>query len=169
MDGTHPNQFDKRPKRRRDKDNPYELFSVGADTQSPSYYIRFSDGQGAEHCLEIEKRIYDLLNRFELDDLRFLNEYDRHHEHLELSEQQLHERSATEVDSVEDTVLRRLEHVKLHIAIRRLSEKQRRRLMLHYFGGYKIQEIANMEECDQSVISRSITAAEKKLKKYLTE
>jgi len=41
MDGQHPNIFDKRPKRRKDKDNPYELFTVGIGTPEPLYFIRF--------------------------------------------------------------------------------------------------------------------------------
>lgn len=36
MDGKHPNQYDKRPKRRKDKDSPYELFSVGIGTPAQS-------------------------------------------------------------------------------------------------------------------------------------
>lgn len=33
MDGNHPkNNIDPRPKRRRDKDNPYEIFTVGIET-----------------------------------------------------------------------------------------------------------------------------------------
>ena len=49
MDTQHPNFFDKRPKRRKDKDNPYELFTVGFGTPDPLYFIRFRDGQGVEH------------------------------------------------------------------------------------------------------------------------
>lgn len=41
MDGQHLNIFDKRPKRRKDKDNPYELFTVGIGTPEPLYFIRF--------------------------------------------------------------------------------------------------------------------------------
>ena len=39
MDGQHPNQHDKRPKRRKDKDNPYELFTVGFGTPEPLYFM----------------------------------------------------------------------------------------------------------------------------------
>lgn len=38
MDGQHPNKHDLRPKRRKDKDNPYEIFTVGIGTDSPHYY-----------------------------------------------------------------------------------------------------------------------------------
>ena len=80
MDGQHPNQHDKRPKRRKDKDNPYELFTVGFGTPEPLYFIRFKDGQEIEHCMEIQKSLFDLLDSFELEDLSFLNERDRHYD-----------------------------------------------------------------------------------------
>lgn len=59
MAGSHPNiNIDPRPKRRRDKDNPYEIFTVGIDTDTPHYYIRFRDGVSAEHCLEISRELF---------------------------------------------------------------------------------------------------------------
>lgn len=29
MDGNHPKNINPRPKRRKDKDNPYEIFTIG--------------------------------------------------------------------------------------------------------------------------------------------
>ena len=68
MDTQHPNFFDKRPKRRKDKDNPYELFTVGFGTPDPLYFIRFRDGQGVEHMLDIGKELFDTFDQFELDE-----------------------------------------------------------------------------------------------------
>ena len=158
-----------RPKRRRKRDNPYQIFVIGAGTPEARHYARFKDGEGKEHCLEIEKEIYDLLDRFEREDLRDLNEYDRHYEHCEQTEQSIHRRAVALPVTVEEAVLKRLEYGQLHIAIRELSDKQRRRLSLHYFGGFKIKEIAEMESCDPSVISRSISVAKKKLKNLISD
>lgn len=77
MDVYRPKK-DPRPCRRKDKDNPYEIFSVGIDTDTPHFYVSFKDGQGVQICMEIDKAVFDLLDRFELDDLSFLNEWDRH-------------------------------------------------------------------------------------------
>jgi hypothetical protein len=44
MDEKHPSHADPRPKRRKDKDNPYEIFTTGAGTSLVRYYIRFKDG-----------------------------------------------------------------------------------------------------------------------------
>ena len=39
MDGRHPESIDPRPKRRKDKYNPYKIFTTGIDTPSPHYYL----------------------------------------------------------------------------------------------------------------------------------
>ena len=72
---------EKRPKRRKDKDNPYTL-----SKRQDKHYLSFRDGQGVLRELLINKEPFELLNCFELDDLSFLNEVDRHYEHSELTE-----------------------------------------------------------------------------------
>lgn len=44
MDGRHPQNIDPQPKRRKAKDNPYTLFTTGAETDTPRYFLSF---QGA--------------------------------------------------------------------------------------------------------------------------
>lgn len=59
----------KRPKRRKDKYNPYTLAKVGE-----KYLLSFQDGQGDFHEIEIEKELFDLLDHFELKDLSFFSQ-----------------------------------------------------------------------------------------------
>lgn len=167
MDGKHPNQYDKRPKRRMDKDNPYELLSVGRDTPSARYYIRFKDGQGVKHCLEIEKELFDVLDGFELEDLSYLNEVDNHYEHSELTEASLNDRAFELPPSLEATVSFKIECEELHRAIRRLPEIQRRRLILYYFCNMTYEQIAKMEGYSYPVVRRSVLSAIDNLKKIL--
>ena len=167
MDGKHPNQFDKRPKRRKDKDNPYELFSVGINTPTARYYIRFKDGQGVEHCLEIEKRLFDALDTFELEDLSHLNEVDKHYERLELTEESLHGRAFAASPPIEAIVKFKIECEELHRAIRHLPEIQRRRLILYYFGEMTYEQIAEIEKCSYPAARRSVLSAIENLKKIL--
>ena len=42
MYGQHPNKPDPRPKRRKDRDNPYEIFTVGIGTDA---HITISDSE----------------------------------------------------------------------------------------------------------------------------
>ena len=167
MDGKHPNQYDKRPKRRKEKDNPYELFSVGIDTPAARYYIRFRDGQGVEHCLEIEKRLFDTLDGFELEDLSHLNEVDNHYEHSELTEASLNERVFEAPQPIEAIVSFKIECEDLHSAIRRLPEIQQRRLILYYFGEMTYEQIAEVEKCSYPAVRRSVLSAIDNLKNIL--
>ena len=57
---------------------------------------------------------------------------------------------------------------RLHQAIAQLPEKQRRRLVLYYFGEFTYEQIAEMEGCKYQTVQDSIYAALKNLKKFLT-
>ena len=167
MDGNHPKNADPRPKRRKNKDNPYELFTTGLGTSQPRYYLAFMDSTGTEQCMEIDKTLFDVFDRFELDDISFMNEVDRHYEQSEQTEQSLNKRAAQPQKSVEDAVFQRAEVEMLRQAIVKLPEKQRRRLVLYYFGDFTYEQIAEMEGCKYQTVQDTIYAALKKLKKFL--
>ena len=166
MDGKHPKNADPRPKRRRDKDNPYELFTTGLGTSQPRYYLAFVDSAGIEQCMEIDKALFDVFDRFELEDISFMNEVDRHYEQSEQTEQSLNRRATQPQESVEEAVFQRVEIEKLRRAIAKLPEKQRSRLVLYYFGDFTYEQIAEMEGCAFQVVAKSIKAAEKNLRNH---
>lgn len=58
---------EKHPNRKKDKHNPYTLMIVEG-----RYYLSFKDGRGVMQNIEIEKVLYDLFNRFELEDISYL-------------------------------------------------------------------------------------------------
>ena len=72
---------ERHPKRRKEKNNPYTL-----SVASGRFYLSFRDGMCVLHEMEIDGELYGLLNTFELEDLSYLNEWDRHIEQSELSE-----------------------------------------------------------------------------------
>lgn len=82
MDGNHP-------KRRKDKYNPYTI----GTTEDGRHWLTFSDGQGNRHHFEISAAVFALFDSFELDDLSYLNEVDRHYEQSELTEASLYDRA----------------------------------------------------------------------------
>mgnify|MGYP000089953878 FL=1 len=153
---------EKRPKRRKDKYNHYTLTE-----KEDKYFLSFKDGQGVLQELQITKELFEVLNRFELDDLSILNEWDRHIEHFEQTEQALNRRASFKAESVEETVLRNMEYERLHRAISELPETQRRRLTLYYFQGLTYEQIAEMEGCTIMPVKRSIDSALKKIKLFL--
>lgn len=167
MDDIHPKNIDPQPKRRKDKGNPYQIFTVGIHTDHPRYYLSFEDSEGAKQCIEVSKALFDTFDRFELDDLSFLNEVDKHYEHSELTETSLNARAAQEPESVEEIAMRHIQSEKLHKAIAALPEKQRHRLILYYFGELTYEQIAEIEGCTIMPVKRSIDAAIVKLKKIL--
>lgn len=152
------------PKRRKDKYNPYTICE-----NNGRYYLSFKDGQGVRHEMEIEKDLFDMLNRFELDDLSILNEWDRHIEHFEQTEQSLNRRACYKTELVEDTVLRNIEYEQLYKAISMLTETQQRRLKLYYFQGLTYKRIAEMERCSTSAVLSSISAAIENIRKILSK
>lgn len=131
MDENHPKNKDPRPKRRRDKDNPYTIFSEGIHTEKPRFYLSFIDNSGIHQCMEIDQMLFDTLDKFELEDLSFMNEVDNHYEHTELTEQVLNVRAAIPAESLEDTVFQRIQNEVLHKAIDKLPQIQKRRLSLY--------------------------------------
>lgn len=167
MDENHPKDIDPRPKRRRAKDNPYEIYTVGIHTDQPRFFIAFTDCEGVHRELEIDKALFDALDRFELDDLSFLNEVDNHYEHSELTEASLNARAFSQPETVEEIALQHFQNERLHKAIAQLPEKQRIRLILYYFGELTYEQIAEMEGCKYQTVQESIYAALKKLKNIL--
>jgi RNA polymerase sigma factor (sigma-70 family) len=141
-----------RPKRRKDKYNPYTIFE--------------KDGQGALHKFEISKALYDTFDSFELSDLVYLNVVDRHIEQSEVWENTLNMRAMKKPDSMEEIVFRRFQEEKLHKAINELPEKQKKRLILHYFQELTYVEIAEREKCSTRAVEYSIHGAIQSLKKF---
>lgn len=157
MDGKHPI-------RKKDKYNPYSL-----TIDNDEYYVAFSDGEGVRHKERISRELFELFDRFELEDISQLNVISRYQEHSELTEGTLNQRSLVQPEPLEDIVYRKFMYDQLHIAIANLPAIQRRRLLLYYFYGYTYEQIAQMEECKHPAIMKSIAIAEKKIKKYFSK
>ena len=150
------------PKRRKDKYNPYTIYE-----KEGKYYLSFKDGQGQRYSFEVTKELYDAFNTFELEDLSFLNIWDRHLEQSEVWEPALNERAVNVPESVEEIVFRKIQNEKVHKAIEQLPEVQKRRVILYYFEGLTYKQIAVIENCKYQAVEKSISSALKKLKNIL--
>ncbi len=93
MDGKQPEKIHQPPKRRPNEDNPYKLYTAGIKTDHPHFYLSFRDSAGVKQFMEIDKALFDAFDRFELDDLSFMNEVDNHYEHAEQTEASLNRRA----------------------------------------------------------------------------
>ena len=152
MDEKHPN-------RKKDILNTYVL-----SIENKEYYVAFSDGNGVHHKERISQELYELFDRFELEDISQLNVISRYHEHSELTEGTLNQRALTQPEPMGDSVYRKIMYDQLHTAIAELPVIQRRRVFLYYFGDYTFEEIAEMEGCTKRAVKFSVDIAIKKLR-----
>ena len=157
--------MDVRPKRRKYKDNPYNLSS---DKKNGLYYVSFMDSRGILQYIEINKTIFDELNKFELKDVSQMNEYDNHIEHLELSDEELyHRRKINTNDYYNENILNKILIKDLLSEIRKLPILQKNRLIKYYFYNMSYEQIAKEEGISKIAVKYSIDIAiEKILKKF---
>lgn len=155
-----------RPKRRRSKDNPYFL---NFDEEKNTYLVSFRAKNNQNTTMEISKEIYDIFDRFELDDLSILNEYDNHIEHFDLSDESLFSQAKYKQPSIENIVEKKLLYEKLYKEIFELPIIQRRRLIKYYFYNMTFESIAKEEKCSKRAIKFSVDIAIKKLYEKLKD
>jgi len=68
-----------------------------------------------------------------------------------------------------DLVMEMERYRQLYAAINKLSEAQRRRLLLHFSDNLTYQKIADLEGLNQGTIARSVKRALIQLKKHLSD
>ena len=153
-----------RPKRRRYKDNPYTLKYV---EEKNIYIVSFKDVKGHLQKVEVSKEIYLAFDRFELEDLSEMNEYDNHIEHSEIYENNLEARAKDKPMSLEDKVIQKSTFEELKKAIDSLPNIQRRRIKKYYFEEKNEIQIAKEENATHQAVHKSLSNALIKLKEIL--
>lgn len=154
--------MDKRPKRRKDKQNPYTLCS-----EKGRYYVYFVDVNNRIQMVEVSKNVFETFNIFELEDISQMNEYDRHLEHSEVDENTLYQKSVSSEQPLEEYFENVQITENLHMAISKLPEVQKRRLNKYYFEEKTFDEIALEEGCTYQCVQRSVYRAVEKIKNIL--
>ena len=153
-----------RPKRRKYRDNPYILSYC---EEKKLYIVTFKDVTGKINKIEVQEEVYKALDRFELDDIKEMNEYDRHIEHLEQTDETLFLNTRNKYISLEELVLKKMIYEKLYEEIEKLPDIQKRRLKLYYFEEMTLESIAKIEGCSKVAVKYSIDHALKKISKSL--
>ena len=151
-----------RPKRRKSNDNPYTLQII-----NNTYVVIFKDNTYKDHIVEVSEDVFNAMNNFELDDLKELNEFDRHIEHSFLLDEKLYIRAKNKPLDLEDEIIRKSSFEDLKRAIDTLPEIQRRRIKKYYFEEKNEYEIAKEENTTQQAINKNLHQAIKKLKEIL--
>ena len=151
-----------RSKRRKSKDNPYTIFE-----EQGKLYVTFKDGQGIKQKIEVNNDIFNFFDDSELHDVRELNEFDRHIEHSEQSENTLHKKILSKDVHFEDIMISKMRNGQLKKMLFCLTPLQRERVILFYWERFSCPEIAEMQGCTKQAVSLSIRRARKKLKKEI--
>jgi len=150
------------PKRRKSKDNPYTIILLDG-----KYYLSFKDSNKNLQKVEISIEIYEIFNKFELEDISQMHKVDKHIEHSELYEESLYKRALEKPISIEEQIEYNDDIFNLKKAIDKLPEIQKRRIKMYYFDNLSLEKIAQIEECSFQAISKSILTGVTNLKKNL--
>ena len=154
--------MDNRPKRRKDKYNPYTLY-----TKAGRYYISFVDVNNILQKIEVSQEVFESFNKFELEDISQMNEYDRHLEHSEVDENTLYQKSVSSEQLLEEYFDKAQDAENLQMAINKLPDVQKRRLKKYYFEDKTFEEISLEEGCTYQCVQRAVYRAVAKIKNIL--
>ena len=156
--------MNKRPRRRKYKDNPYIL---DLNDNLGIYTVSFKDSLGKLKRVEVTEEVFNLLDKFELEDLSEMNEFDNHIEESELNETTLHNRLKKKPSLLEDEILNKLYCEGVFSLLNELPELQRKRIKMYYFSNMTLDEIAKIEGTTHQAISKSINNGIRKLQKLV--
>ena len=144
------------------KDKPYELIIEKSEKEIHYYIIYLTEGRRSAK-IEISEAIYQVYKNSDLRQKSQENIFDRHIEHLDLTEVQLQKRAIYEETDLENKVMDKLRNELLFEEIANLPDTQRFRLLLYYEMDYTYDQIAQKEGCSKMAVKYSIDAARKKI------
>ena len=153
-----------KPKRRKSKDNPYTL---DFDELEEIYIVSFKDNKNVIHKVTVSDKVFSVFDKFELEDISQMHEYERHIEHSELYEETLNKRILDKPISLEEEVEKNILNEKLREVISTLPEIQKKRLIKYYFENKTFEQIAKEENCTKRAVKFSIDIALEKISKEI--
>ena len=156
-----------RPKRRKDKDNPYSL-----DFKENSYVVSFKTNKNENKEVKISEEVFKAFDRFELEDISQLHKVDKHIDmrvidNTEYMDIILFNNAVNDEISIEEQIENKILQEELKKAILELSEVQKRRVIKYYFENKTLQKIAEEEGCSIASVKESLDSSINKLRKKL--
>ena len=156
-----------RPKRRKDKDNPYSL-----DFKENSYVVSFKTNKNEYKEVKISEEVFKAFDRFELEDISQLHKVDKHIDmrvidNTEYMDIILFNNALNDEISIAEQIENKILQEELKKAILELSEVQKRRVIKYYFENKTLQKIAEEEGCSIASVKESLDSSINKLRKKL--
>ena len=122
-----------RPKRRKDKDNPYSL-----DFKENNYIVSFKTVKNEYKEVKVSEEVFKAFDKFELEDISQLHKVDKHIDmrvidNTEYMDIILFNNAVNDEISIEEQIENKILQEELKKAILELSEVQKRRVIKYYF------------------------------------
>ena len=149
--------MDKRPIRRKFRDNPYKLESI--ETKE-IYIINFMDIKGEIHSVQVDKKVFDVFDESERYENARIYEYATKRVKSEIKIE-----NVKDPFSLEDDLINRLTIKELKDLINELPDNQKRRIIKYYFEDKTYEEISKEENCSKVAVKYSIDNAIKNISK----
>ncbi len=149
------------------KNNEYTL-RVETQENIKRYYVSFIGGDRKRVETEISEAIAEEMfvnfSRVERNQKRY---DERHRSNLDFNEENIYIAIAKGEVTLDETIAINCTKEKLINAISKLTQLQKRRLILRYFYNLKLEKISEIEKCSFQTVDRSIKKAEKAIKRHL--
>ena len=156
-----------RPKRRKDKDNPYSL-----DFKENSYVVSFKTNKNEYKEVKVSEEVFKAFDKFELEDISQLHKVDKHIDmrvidNTEYMDIILFNNALNDEISIAEQIENKILQEELKKAILELSEVQKRRVIKYYFENKTLQKISEEEGCSITSVKESLDSSINKLRKKL--
>lgn len=153
--------MDKRPIRRKFKDNPYTL-----ESNDGIYYVCFKNKLGFQKVV-VDKNIFDIFDENERYENSRYYEYSVHIEHFDLNDEEIYNKNNLNYINEEDKILDKIYYKEIYKLFNKLSDIHKRRIIKYFYYDMTYNEIALEENCSKVAIKYSIDIALDKLKKEI--
>ncbi len=151
--------MDKRPIRRKFRDNPYRLESLVKDN---IYIIKFHDSRGIPQAINVKKEIFDIFDENErYENVRY-KEYFNHILHGEFIDEII-----SDGYMLEDFVMKKLDFEELRNIINDLPIIQKNRIYKYFYQNKTLKQISKEENCSIRAVKYSIDIGLKKISKKI--
>ena len=156
-----------RPKRRKDKDNPYSL-----NFKENNYVVSFKTVKNEYKEVKVSEEVFKAFDKFELEDISQLHKVDKHIDmrvidNTESMDIILFNNAVNDEISIEEQIENKILQEELKKAILELSEVQKRRVIKYYFENKTLQKISEEEGCSITSVKESLDSSINKLRKKL--
>jgi len=145
------------------------MMNGGKIMDKPLVKISYKLANGSQICVEVSTSVQELLEQSDRQ-IRSQRRQDRRHiDFLEYIDELTDPAMINPQSDPADLVIRMESYRQLYAAIDKLSEVQRRRLLLYIEDNLTYRQIAKLEGVNKSAIGQSIDRAIEQLYKLLTD